>query len=84
MTRTISCSDANAIGFILPAGMRRLLVAAIILFLLIPVETRYWPDWLGVGLLAAIGLQFVCSRWRPSLKLAFHRRLPRIALPVCW
>ncbi len=44
--------------------------------LLIPVETRYWPEWLGVGLLAAIGLQFVCSRWRPSLKIAFHRWLP--------
>ena len=44
--------------------------------IIIPLEMRYWPEWVGVGLLAGILIQFVCSRWRQSWGLAFHIWLP--------
>jgi predicted ferric reductase len=40
------------------------------------VESRYWPEWMGVGLLAVVVVQFVFSQWRQSLALGFHRWLP--------
>lgn len=43
--------------------------------LVIPLEMRYWPEWVGVGLLAAILIQFVCTQWRRPLKIAFHHWL---------
>ena len=49
--------------------------------LLIPLEMRYWPEWIGVALLALIVLQFVASRWRKRLKIVFHTwmRFHRVA-----
>ena len=44
--------------------------------ILVPLEMRYWPEWVGVGLLAAILIQFACSHWRRPLGLAFHIWLP--------
>jgi predicted ferric reductase len=44
--------------------------------LMVPPEMRYWPEWIGVGLLAAILAQFISSRWRKRLKIAFHFWLP--------
>ena len=44
--------------------------------LVVPLESRYWPEWVGVGLLAAILAQFISSRWRRSLGIAFHVWLP--------
>jgi len=44
--------------------------------ILVPLEIRYWAEWVGVGLLAIILIQFVCSRWRQPLGLAFHIWLP--------
>ena len=38
----------------------------------IPLETRYWPDWVGVGLLLLIVAQVVASRWRSLLRIRFH------------
>ena len=40
--------------------------------LLIPLEMRYWPEWIGVVLLTLVLLQFVTSQWRSRLKIAFH------------
>jgi hypothetical protein len=40
--------------------------------LLIPLEMRYWPEWIGVALLSLIVLQFVASHWRKRLKISFH------------
>ena len=40
--------------------------------LTIPLEMRYWPEWIGVSLLALILLLFVCSQWRPKLSIPFH------------
>jgi len=40
--------------------------------LLIPLEMRYWPEWIGVALLSLIVLQFVASHWRKRLKITFH------------
>ena len=40
--------------------------------LIVPLEMRYWPEWVGVGLLVTILIQFVLSRWRQTLGLAFH------------
>ncbi|MBR9987379.1 MAG: ferric reductase-like transmembrane domain-containing protein [Desulfosarcina sp.] len=49
--------------------------------LIVPLEMRYWPEWIGVGLLVFILSQFVVSRWRQSVGIAFHTwlRLHRIA-----
>jgi predicted ferric reductase len=49
--------------------------------LLIPLEMRYWPEWIGVALLSLIALQFVASQWRKRLKIAFHTwmRFHRVA-----
>jgi len=49
--------------------------------LIVPLEMRYWPEWIGVGLLASILSQFVASQWRRSLGIAFHSwlRFHRIA-----
>lgn len=44
--------------------------------LLLPLEMRYWPEWLGVALLTMVLVQFVSSRWRGSLRLAFHLWMP--------
>jgi predicted ferric reductase len=43
--------------------------------IIIPLEMRYWPEWIGVGLLAILLIQFVSSQWRQSLGIAFHRWL---------
>lgn len=42
---------------------------------------RYWPEWVGVGLLTIILIQFICSRCRHSFGIAFHiwMRFHRIA-----
>jgi predicted ferric reductase len=49
--------------------------------LLIPLEMRYWPEWIGVALLSLIVLQFVASQWRKRLKITFHTwmRFHRVA-----
>ncbi len=49
--------------------------------LIVPLEKRYWPEWIGVGLLIFILSQFAVSRWRQSLGIAFHTwlRFHRIA-----
>lgn len=39
---------------------------------LIPLEMRYWPEWVGVGLMAMILLLLVVSQWRKRLGIAFH------------
>lgn len=43
--------------------------------LMIPLEIRYWPEWVGVGLLAVLLVQFVFTRWRRPLNIAFHHWL---------
>jgi predicted ferric reductase len=49
--------------------------------LLIPLEMRYWPEWIGVALLVLVLLQFFTSQWRKRLKIPFHTwmRFHRIA-----
>ena len=39
---------------------------------LIPWDVRYWPEWVGVGLLITILLLLAASHWRRRLALAFH------------
>ncbi|WP_419659419.1 ferric reductase-like transmembrane domain-containing protein [Desulfosarcina variabilis] len=39
---------------------------------LIPWEIRYWPEWVGGGLLIMILLVLVASYWRKRMGLAFH------------
>lgn len=43
---------------------------------LIPFEIRYWPEWVGVGLLVMILLLFAASRWRKTVAVAFHVWMP--------
>jgi predicted ferric reductase len=40
--------------------------------LIVPLEMRYWPEWIGVGLLVFILSQLVVSQWRQSMGIAFH------------
>ncbi len=49
--------------------------------LIVPLEMRYWPEWIGVGLLVFILSQFAVSQWRQSMGVAFHTwmRFHRIA-----
>jgi predicted ferric reductase len=44
--------------------------------LTVPLEMRYWPEWIGVGLLVAVLAQFASSWWRKRSLLAFHIWLP--------
>lgn len=44
--------------------------------LVVPLESRYWPEWVGVGLLVAILVQFVFGNWRWKLGIPFHLWLP--------
>jgi predicted ferric reductase len=44
--------------------------------LIVPLEMRYWPEWVGVGLLALLLVQFACSQWRQQVGMAYHRWLP--------
>ena len=40
--------------------------------LTIPLEMRYWPEWMGVGLFVLILIQFSLSQWRIALRLKYH------------
>jgi predicted ferric reductase len=40
---------------------------------MIPLEGRYWPEWLGALLLVLILCQTMASRWRSLLGLPYHR-----------
>ncbi len=44
--------------------------------LLIPLDIRYWPEWVGVGLLAMVIIQMIGNRWRQALIVPFHIWLP--------
>jgi len=44
--------------------------------LLVPLEIRYWPEWVGVALLCVLLVQFTCSHWRQRWCLPFHIWLP--------
>jgi len=35
--------------------------------LMIPFEGRYWPEWIGAGLLLTVLIQIILSRWRNKL-----------------
>lgn len=49
--------------------------------LMIPFETRYWPEWMGAGLFLAVLSQIVLGRWRPvffkkyQIWLLLHRSM---------
>jgi predicted ferric reductase len=43
--------------------------------LTVPMQTRYWPEWVGVGLLLVLTAQFVASRWRLRLGLEYQKWL---------
>jgi predicted ferric reductase len=41
--------------------------------LMIPFEARYWPEWVGAGLLVTIVLQFGLGRWRIKIFKAYYK-----------
>jgi len=43
--------------------------------IIVPLETRYWPEWIGVGLLTVILVQFASSQWRQHVGMVFHHWL---------
>ena len=43
--------------------------------LMIPFEARYWPEWVGAGLLVIILLQFGMARWRRNIFRAYQKWL---------
>ena len=44
--------------------------------LTIPLQWRYWPEFVGLFLMLLIGLMVITSHWRIDLRLAFHRWWP--------
>lgn len=42
----------------------------------IPLQWRYWPEFVGLFLMVLIGLMVITSHWRVGLRLAFHRWWP--------
>jgi predicted ferric reductase len=38
----------------------------------VPLEMRYWPEWIGVVLLASLLIQLICSQWRQRMKLGYR------------
>lgn len=65
----------NAIVILLLAVLHPILVLTSGKKLLIPLELRYWPEWLGVGLLTLIVIQLSSSQWRRAFRIKFHRWL---------
>ncbi|MGB5422180.1 MAG: hypothetical protein WBN03_08475, partial [Desulfobacterales bacterium] len=63
----------NAIVILLLAVLHPILVLASEEKLLIPLELRYWPEWVGVGLLTLIVIQFSVSQWRNTFRVTYHR-----------
>ena len=39
---------------------------------MIPFEAKYWPEWVGAGLLVLILCQVIFSRWRLSFSIRYH------------
>jgi predicted ferric reductase len=65
----------NAIVILLLVLLHPILVLASEEKLIIPLELRYWPEWVGVGVLTLIVLQFSVSQWRCAFRITFHRWL---------
>lgn len=42
----------------------------------IPLQWRYWPEFVGLFLMVLIGLMVITSHWRIGLRFAFHRWWP--------
>ena len=62
----------NAIVILLLAVLHPILVLASEKKLLIPLELRYWPEWVGVGVLTLIVIHFSVSQWRRAFRITFH------------
>ncbi|MFO7686006.1 MAG: ferredoxin reductase family protein [Desulfobacterales bacterium] len=75
LPRLVRIHRLNATVILLPALLHPILVLASEKKFIFPLAIRYWPEWVGVGLLALILIQFVLSRWRVALRLRFHRWL---------
>ena len=41
----------------------------------VPMQSRYWPEWVGVGLMLVLIVQFAASRWRLRLGLEYQKWL---------
>jgi len=63
----------NAIVILLLACLHPVLILTSENSLIIPLEMRYWPEWIGVGLLTLVVIQFSSSQWRGALRIRFHR-----------
>jgi predicted ferric reductase len=65
----------NAIVILFLASSHPILVLSSEEKFIIPLEQRYWPEWVGVGVLTLIVIQFSVSQWRRSFRITFHRWL---------
>ena len=65
----------NAIAILQLALLHPLFVLTSENNLTIPLEMRYWPEWVGVCLLVVIIIQFSSSRWRNAMRINYHRWL---------
>ena len=75
LPRLVRAHRYNAVAVILLAGLHPICILSSENTLLIPLEMRYWPEWAGVGLLAAIASQFSISQWRTKLGMRFDNWL---------
>ena len=62
----------NALVILLLAASHPILVLTSGKKVFIPLELRYWPEWVGVGLLTLIVIRFSVSQWRRAFRITFH------------
>jgi predicted ferric reductase len=62
----------NAIVIFFLALLHPILVLSSEEKLIIPLELRYWPEWVGVGVLTLIVIHFSVSQWRRAFRITFH------------
>ncbi|MEN8691624.1 MAG: ferredoxin reductase family protein, partial [Desulfobacterales bacterium] len=62
----------NAIVIFFLALLHSILVLSSEEKLIIPLELRYWPEWVGVGVLTLIVIHFSVSQWRRAFRITFH------------
>lgn len=65
----------NAICILMLAVVHPVMVFVPDHMIMIPFEIRYWPEWVGAGLLFMIIIQFALSRWRKALIQKYEKWL---------
>ena len=86
LNRIYHAHRINGIAIAVLALLHPFMILAAENFTLFTLEKRYWPEWLGVGLLVVITGIVLTANWRTALQLAyetwlrFHRPVTLLAI----